>query len=279
MTPGVAVPLGGTLAKCGWRTGSVVPQAATHEIEPFLRNGGGDSVSVQKDDWLIVVSQTCDVVAKNLETEPFVEVLLCTQIKKLRTQFIDMRSTRTLDFRPNRETHEAVFLTAHAVKDRFLVPRNLFVNFHPDKYRCLSTVAARRVMAWFALRYSRPAWPEAFVSRLRSAGDALEAALEPLRDEIAEIRIALDEPEKELDDEQPYSIVVFFVVDEEIWNKDVKARTDIYDAYAAFTSQLNNCDGIKVNEALSGVKSGEEFTWQATRATDEWNFANLTHRD
>ncbi|MBI5920899.1 MAG: hypothetical protein HY847_04520 [Betaproteobacteria bacterium] len=279
MTPGVAVSLGDALAKCGWRTGSVVPHAATQELESLLSNGGGDSVSVHIDDWLIVVSQTCDVVAKHLEAEPFVEVLLCSPIKKLRTQFKDMRSTRILDFRPNRETHEAVFLTAHAVKNRFLVPRNLFVNLFPDEHRRLSSVAARRIMAWFALRYSRPAWPEAFVSRLRSAEDALEAALEPLRNEIAEVRIALDEPEKELDDGQPYSIVVYFVVDEEIWNKDAEARADVYAAYAAFTSHLNNCDGISVNEALSGVKSGEEFSWQATRATDEWNFANLTHRD
>jgi hypothetical protein len=41
------------------------------------------------------------------------------------------------------------------------------------------------VLAWYALRASRPSWPNAFVDRISGANDALEEALEPLVDEIA----------------------------------------------------------------------------------------------
>jgi hypothetical protein len=44
-------------------------------------------------------------------------------------------------------------------------------------------------------------------------------------------------------------------------------------------STLDGCVGIAVNQGLSEVVSGAEFTWQDTRATDEWNFANLSHRE
>ena len=65
----------------------------------------------------------------------------------------------------------------------------------------------------------------------------------------------------------------------EIWEGDVEGRAAINAAFATFVSKLNECDGIEVDQNLSEVVSGDEFTWQETRATDEWNFANLSHRE
>ena len=36
---------------------------------------------------------------------------------------------------------------------------------------------------------------------------------------------------------------------------------------------------IEVNEELSEVVPRNEFSWQETRQTDLWDFANLSHRD
>jgi hypothetical protein len=108
----------------------MLPAIAQHLTRP-----GAAAVEVAADHWLVVVSQTCDVVARTLEAEPFVEVLNCKPIKKPRAQYRDFRSTRILDFRPNRETHEAVALSAHAVADRYLVPRELLRDQPPDADR------------------------------------------------------------------------------------------------------------------------------------------------
>jgi hypothetical protein len=233
---------------------------------------------VQPDDWLVLVSQTCDVLAAKLESEPYVEVLHCRPVAKLRSQYKELRSTRTLDFKPNRATHEAVVLTAHAVADRYLLPREMLKEHAPDGRR-LSEVSAARVLAWYALRYGRPTWPDELVVRIGKAKAALEAALEPLKDDIAEVRVAIAEKDQELAVGQNYTLAVYFVVDEAVWDGDVEGRQATHAAFAQFVSALDGCDGIAVDQDLSEVVSGAEFTWQDTRATDEWNFANLSHRE
>ena len=274
------MPFGDEVAEQGWCTGAVVPHGMVPAIAGHLARPGGAPVEVTENDWLVVVSQTCDVVAQKLEAEPFVEVLHCRPVKKPRSQYRDFRSTRILDFRPNRETHDAVALTAHAVADRYLIPRELLRDHAPDDGRRLSSVGTRRVLEWYALRSGRPSWPDAFVKRIdKDTEDALEQALEPLKDDIAEVRVGIAEQDQELVDDQAYHVAVYFIVDQEIWDGDVEGRATIIAAFAKFVSVLNDCDGIEVNQELSEVVSGAEFTWQETRATDVWNFANLSHRE
>ena len=274
------MPLGDEVAEQGWCTGAVVPQGMLPAIAQHLARPGAAAVEVAEADWLVVVSQTCDVVARTLEAEPFVEVLHCKPIKKPRAQYRDFRSTRILDFRPNREAHEAVALTAHAVADRHLIPRELLRNQTPDGNRHLSSAASQRILAWYALRAGRPSWPDAFVKRLdKESEDALEAAINLLKEDIAEVRIGIAEKDQELGDDQAYHVAVYFIVDAAIWESDVEGRVAINTAFATFVSKLNGCDGIEVDQDLSEVVSGDEFTWQETRTTDEWNFANLSHRE
>ena len=270
---------GDKIAEQGWCTGAVVPHEILPLVEPHLVRPDDTAVSVDANDWLVIVSQTCDIMAKKIDAEPFVEILHCRPITKLRSQYKGLRSTRILDFKPNRNTHEAVVLSAHAIADRYLVPRKLLCDHSPDNARHLSLVATTRVLAWYALRYARPAWPDAFVARIRQASKALEVALEPLKDDIAEVRISIAEKDSELEDSEVYRVAIFFVVDEAVWNGNMDGLPTIHDAFATFVAELNRCKGIEVNENLSGVFSGAEFSWQATRTSDEWNFANLTHQE
>lgn len=273
------MPFGDEVAERGWCTGAVVPPGMVPAIAGHLARPGGAPVRVADAEWLVVVSQICDVLATKLEAEPLVEVLLCRPIPKLRKGTKELRSTRTLDFRPNRETHGDLCLSAHAIVDRYEVPREFLRDNAPDAARRLSDVATVRVLAWYALRYGRPIWPDEFVKRISGIKDALEAALDPLKDDIAEVRVGIVEKDDELDDGEDYHLAVFFVVDEDVWDEDVEGREAIHAAFARFTAELNGCKGIAVDMDTSDVVSGGEFTWQETRATDEWNFANLSHRE
>jgi hypothetical protein len=278
----VALPttFGDEVAEQGWCTGAVIAHADVPVIaQHLLRPGGAQPTTVESRDWLVVVSQTCDVLAVKLEAEPFVEVLHCQPTAKLRSQFKELRSTRVLDFKPNRQTHDAVVLSAHAVADRFLLPREVLKDRAPDVHRRLSDVSTSRVLAWYSLRYGRPTWPDEFVARIGEAKTALEQALEPLKDDIAEVRVGIREKDEELRPDHAYHVAVYFVVDELTWDGDVDSRAVIYEAFAAFVSKLAACRGISVDQVLSKVVSGGEFRWQEVKATDLWNFANLSHRD
>ncbi|MEN9543866.1 MAG: hypothetical protein RLZZ598_699 [Pseudomonadota bacterium] len=58
---------GEEVAGQGWSTGAVIPQAMLPVLAAHLtRPGTEQSTPVQADDWLVVVSQTCDVLAAKL---------------------------------------------------------------------------------------------------------------------------------------------------------------------------------------------------------------------
>ncbi len=271
---------GDDVAQRGWQTGSVLPADLLPQLAPYLTRPGQAATAVGADDWLVVTSQTCDILASRLDAEPYVEVLHCRPVAgKPRKGRRDLQSTRYLDFRPNRATHAELVLAAHAIVDRFIIPRELLAAYAPDPARRLSDVASRRVLDWYALRAKRPSWPNAFVDRISGAKDALEDALATLVDEIAEVRVAIEENDVELEPGQPYHVAVCFVVDETIWNTDADGRAAIYEAFSRFVGELAACEGIEVNDELSQVISGGEFRWQAAQLTDEWNFANLSHRE
>lgn len=249
-------------------------------LQSYFTRHDQPPTQVTPDDWLVVVSQTCDVVAPKLEAEPLVEVLLCRSISsKPRKGRRNLESTRYLDFRPNREVHTELVLAAHAIADRYVIPRELLITYEPDQMRYLDDVASSRILAWYALRAGRPSWPNEFSNRIRSATAALEDALDLFSDDIAEVRVAIKEKDRELEDTESYHVAVFFVVDEDTWNGDIDGRLAINAAFARFVGELDACAGIEINQELSGVVPGSEFTWQETKQTDLWDFANLSYRD
>ena len=248
---------------------------------PHLTRPAQGAIEISTADWLIVISQTCDVVQPKLENEPLVEVLHCRPIDKLRSGFQGRRSTRQFDFRPNRENLPAIMLSAHAIADRFVVPRELFLEHEPDPIRKLSNYAVRNLQLWYALRYTRPAWPEALVNRLSPSKKKLTDTLKSLNsivDEV-EVRIAISEKTDELDDEHDYHLTVSFVIDQIVWDSDPSIRKTAFEVFENFKSVLSQCKGVAIVQDLSGIKSGDEFSWQMTQNTDEWNFANLSSHD
>ena len=272
---------GAQLGAKGWQTGTVIPHDMVGSLIPHLTRPAQGAIEISAADWLIVISQTCDVVQLKLENEPLVEVLYCKPVKQLRPEFQGRKSTRWLDFRPNRENHPAIMLSAHAIADRYVVPRELFLEREPDPTRKLSNYAVRNVQLWYALRYTRPAWPDAFVRRLDPSKKKLTDTLKSLNsfaDEI-EVRIAILEKTDELDDEHDYHLTVFFVIDQIVWDSDPLIRKTGFEVFENFNSILSGCKGIAIDRDLSGIKSGDEFSWQMTKNTDEWNFANLSSDD
>lgn len=271
--------IGPSIAARGWCAGRVVPHTEVEKLGSHLTRHGAQLTVVGEGEWLVVISQTCDVVARSIQAEPFVEVLHCIPVKgKIRTQHANLRSTRRLDFKPNRDTDAALVLTAHATIDRYLIPRELLVDIDPDPNRRFDDIAVKRVAAWYALRYSRPAWPDRFVERVHAYKEKFEAAISQIGDNL-EVRVAISPSDIELAPERSYQIAIWFVVDALAWNDDPSVREMAHKAFGEFINIMKTCDGIELNTEYGGVISGEDFTWQETRTTDEWNFANLSHSE
>lgn len=272
-------PIGPRLLALGWRAGSVLPADFLGTLLPHLRHGIQEPPQHIDDEiWGIVTSQTCDLVVPKDDAEPYVEILLGRELhaKKPRTQYCDLRSTRILDFRPDRSKYADLILTADASSGRFFVPRQLLLDASPDPNRYLSANAIRKLQGWFALRCSRPAWPNNFVKRIQGNRNELEKALEPLKDDIAEMRIAISPPDRELNDDESYKVTVFFVIDAELYRESIGVRCEVTAAFAKFVAALDRCDGINLDHDKSDVVSGDEFSWQMIGSTEIWDFSYLS---
>lgn len=271
--------LGEQLDEKGWEAGAVVAEAMLPQLVPHMTRPDQPPPNVVATDWLLVISHTCDVVARS-QDEPLLEVLHCARIGKMRAQYQGRKSTRRLDFAPNKLTHPDVVLSAHAIDDRYVIPRQLFLNQQPDTVRRLKPSAINHVQQWYALRYTRAAWPDAFNNRIdKKSREKLLDAMALLSTDDVEVRVSIAEKDSELNDDQSYNVVVYFVIDQIVWDTNPTVREEAHAAFAAFVSAIGACKGVKVDQELSGLKSGDAFSWQLTKLTDEWNFANLSEND
>ncbi len=249
------------------------------KIEQYLSHQGQPQGIDHDKDWVIILSQSCDLVAKTIQQEPFVEVLHChPKSGDPRKEFIYPRSTRRIEFCPNQSTHPNIILTAHAIEDRYIIPRDIFSQEIPDTTRSLDERSIKRIGSWYALRYSRPAWPDSFVQRVSPKREKFEKLLMELGSDIndVEVRIALSPNDKSLPKNRPYRVVVWFVVDGNRWEGDPPLREKAQETYNKFIALLKTCQGLTIEINESGVVSGEDFSWQQTHMSDEWNFANLS---
>jgi hypothetical protein len=258
----------------GWRCGSVMPVSFYPSVRRFLVQPENEApTELKDDDWLVVISHSCDVTAVTMEHEPFVEVLHCRHIETPQSQFKNRRSTRRLHLRPNKAALPNFYLDAHATADRYMLPRRVLAGCAPCEARTLGQEAIDGIQAWYALRCQRPAWPDNLNIRLAPVRDKLEKALKSLDDEATEIRVSISFENDRL------RLAVFLIVDEDIWNGDAEKRQNAIFSFQKFIAILEKCEGIEVDMELSRPINGAEFSWQDMRSTDSWNFANLTPID
>ena len=272
---GVADPLvGEEIKERGWRCGSVIPVEMYDSLRPHLIHPAqNEPIQIASDDWLIVISHSCDITAAKLTQEPFVEVLVCRPIFRRDRHFTNRKSTRRLHFRPNPEEFPSLSLDAHAIRDRYLIPREHFIRFSPCEHRRCGAIQVNGLQSWYALRYQRAAWPDSLNACLAPLRTEIEDALKGLNDDRSELRVGIVQ---ESSSGRPIiRLAVFLIVEEETWKNDHAIREEYSRSFHRFLGILRTCDQIMIDEE-SEVLSGGDFSWQDQRMTEIWNLANLT---
>ncbi len=146
----------------GWRQGAVLGP----ELIVKARNVKPKRIGFSESDWLIVTSHDCDVVNKQLEKEPEVEVLRASvsQSKKLDRQQVWGRNPREMQVEVDDGSNGVIALSLK-VHERWLIPREYLVEQAP---RLVLDNKTRRLIAeWLAKRFIRAAFPSSFDGRWR----------------------------------------------------------------------------------------------------------------
>lgn len=237
MTSASATSLG-QIEPLGWRQGSVVPVSLAQRIcdEGYLPDGTDFDPAT---DYLIVISQDCDLVSLSAKNEPWCEVLIAKAPAKPDGNFFHGKNPRRIQF----ELNNAGMLEC-SIHDRFRFPREELIACGPAD----NVIATDRVLdllrQWIVKRYVRAAFPGTFNNRYAGIRKHIETAL---GDEggmyLVEIFLLINTFD-ELPADETYNIVLIgSMMDEDFDDSGKSAKAK--EALAAVAQLFEECEGIK----------------------------------
>jgi len=158
-----------TLLFAGWRQGSVFRPPAGTELSV---HGGFDA----NTEFLIVCTQSCNVVSSNFDGNPLVEVMVARPLPKHseRSREATGRNVRTFHMLVN-GSPEVAALACDVIRRCFL-QRRVLLDCQPGGLDA-SRQAARSFAGWLSRYYGRAAFPNELVKRAKELFAAIEKAL------------------------------------------------------------------------------------------------------
>lgn len=224
------VNAGDLLRAAGWRQGSILDQKSLLQL------------GAEGHDIAIVLSHDCDVV-RAVMVEPSLELILGSKAEKPRPEYLYGRNPREIDLL----LADGVTAIRLCANERISVSKEKLCNLVPSS-DVLEFDSVSLLAKWIAKRYTRAAWPDAFIDRLRRVDRKLDQLFKSIQSrQISSILIMLEPPRMELPANEDYRMVVWLTV-------PVASRMDESCAAAAqdFESQLkgilSRCPGIKLEE-------------------------------
>src|SRR6185437_6113807 len=146
------------LVALGWKQGSLVPPVLWGDL--LLRPGSDAATTF---DHLVVVTHSCDLAHARVDGEPMVEVLGARRLGAANPLALHLRNPRVLHAEAWPGQSNA-FLEVMA-QNGGVLPRRRLADAAPAGDLPLSVIL--EITEWLGRRYVRPAFPSAFVDRLR----------------------------------------------------------------------------------------------------------------
>lgn len=224
----------------GWLQLSIVPEELQEAV-------GRDSFAnkIKKDDILIILSQSCDVLHHDYNKEPNVEVVVANRINEagLNKVFFDTRHPRTLQFYINIDGEKLLFQIESY--NKFSFPRALLADYEPRKN---VKVLLSTIPMWIGKKYFRPAFPDNFNSRLKPQDKAIKKLIERGHEPIDQFFLSINSL-NELDDNQVYEIEMLGVV------SDKSKINEASNLLSKLEGIMNNCVGISASNFSARMDS------------------------
>lgn len=225
----------------GWRQGDVVAGQDT----AGLLAAAIDRQPALQEPRLVVLSQDCDLVADVLR-EPFVELIAGAVIANPDPTHQNGRNPRWLDVTTTGPSPTTLRLSIH---DRFRVPKGAFLALRPASDLEIEEDERRVLRNWVARRYTRAAFPDEFMRRLKRQEGKLDRLLKGDSAKLA-TAVFIATSDEELPAGTAYDVKVLIAAESRTWG-DHTAR-DLLEAFGqGMDAVLSACDGIAVSDVAA----------------------------
>lgn len=163
------------------------------------------------DNFLIVVTQSCDLVHHKLEDEPYAECIECRPIDKVDGNFTYGKNPRCLHLYIVAENGDerAVEIRPHRMH-RF--DRSILGELIPNDRYYLSERTCRILIRWLAGRYLRAAFPDEFNNRMYVVKEKLKKKAVKLADLVTGIYVMII-PDKEIAPDKTYHVTLLALLE------------------------------------------------------------------
>src|SRR5690606_8641017 len=139
---------GSKLEGAGWRQGAIVKGC---ELEAILKH-----TSFNPDDDLVVIvaCQSCDIAAKRLESDPYIEVSIGRLIESSKGDLTFNKNARILHTNIHLITEDAEVYRELPIElkafEKVQISKQLFIQISPDHMRVLNNNHLNSYVSWLA---------------------------------------------------------------------------------------------------------------------------------
>lgn len=231
-------------------------------------------ICLPEGDRLIVLSHDCDVVHSG-DSEPNVEVGLVARLDGgVSGHKTYGKNPRFLHLEVDVGADHAAIEIGAALK--YSIPRELLENYQPDCDLELDGDHVAQIRRWLANRYSRPALPDAFNSRISVISrNPVRNSLKLKAKYVSGVFIAL-KTWGELSDGEDYDLTVLATM--EVGDYSIEARrVEAGEALAILANALKDSDGINVDDHM--LLSEADVSIDDRRNFIRLNFDDLSLRE
>lgn len=252
-----------------WRQGCVLKESTAaalglvHESDPACT-------------CVMVVSHDCDLANDNLVAEPDVEVIVGRTVDKEDGNYAWAKAPRTLHLRLQEDGDEQVVELVSTRKRT--IPKSALAAHEPDAAFVLDTRGLSVLREWLSSRYQRPAFPNAFVDRMKTtkADKKLAKAIEDFGAQISYVNFKLLGGLVERASGDPYVLDVVLVYPE---GKDAEESRDAAEDVAtevesALRGRLSDLSVIQLRSCITLCES--EITIAQSRQLTQWRLEYMT---
>jgi hypothetical protein len=241
-----------------WRQGQVLPRQLYDRL--VSQEGGSTAVGAVG----VLITQSCNLVCRDLHAEPNVEVITGERIATANGLYLHGRNPRQLHL-PIQTSGQQVFYEFFA-RNRLIFPREWLADAPCNPEYKIGEHDCRTLIAWWAARYERAALPDEFQRRLSPIQKKLRGYAKKLVD-VPDLFIALNEWE-DIGRAEYYEVALTLVMPTTQYNQPVR-REAVQEIANEIERLLVKLEGISINSNVL-IKPDDEFTLADLKAVKRW---------
>ncbi len=255
------------LIELGWKQGVLLAP----DDDRFKENA---HYGVPDDVYFLIVSQTCDLVQGSFEREPYFEVLCLHPLNQEPDGgCLGGKNSRRIEFSLD-VAGSSISHWCALPHERHLINRELLLELQPVRF-VDDEQTLKMILRWLSRRYTRIAFPEAFVSRIDARKSQIGKKFSRLNSYVGNIFVRVT-PFSELSGDDDYSLEIILVMDAERFDNPEQYKL-CDEIKKELEYQFGECGGIKVADI--NIDSTAIVTLEDLKGYLEWDYSYLSFRE